>query len=221
MGDRLRGISPEMRKVIDAGKEFDNALQEVNTRTAEGIVRLGTELPASLKKLGDALQFTAGTFGSITTAIINFRKVIVESLDGASVLEVSNRISDLKAEIKSLNSQTKTITIFSRTGVPQQVEVLNELAPAWAKASMELSNYRDILKSVADTTESRLIAALTQATNLAENVGFENIGRLLQKELQTALNSGEEQGIDASQLLRIEEAFESGDIDLIRKIWQT
>ena len=188
-GDSILGISPAQRKVIDASEELESALTEVNNRTAEGIVKLGSNMPQSLKKLQDALKFTTGSFNSITDAIRNFQKAVVLGLGNLTPEESIKKLGGLKKELQDILDQRK---VFQQT---KNTKGLLELATPESIAKVKelrlgISSIEDVLKTLGDKSLPQFEAALSKAFNLAKIVGFDNVGALLEKELSAALDSG-------------------------------
>jgi hypothetical protein len=216
-GDKIRGITPEMRAVINAGEEFDDALEEVNERTAEGIVLLGNELPKSLKKLQDALKFTAGTFASITSAITNFQKVVVKGLNNLSPNEAINRLKEAQEEVKKLRSEYERTEVVRRGRTIGQEKPTDAQVDAVRELNSEIVVLTNTLKILSDEIGNRFIDSFTEATKLAERVGFENIGEIFKEEFEKSLKQGLGAKIPVPfDTLALQKAFESGDIKNIK-----
>ena len=215
-GDSIRGITPGMRAVIDAGEELEDALNEVNERTAEGITRLGKEMPESLKKLQDALKFTSGTFASITSAIVNFQKVTIKSLGNLTPGEAIGRIKELKAEIESIETTASKDVIIGGDG--RLVAAFPAVIAEIKKLKAEAKDLDGVLKILADTSTKNLIKAFEQSTDLAKNIGLTNIGALISKELEKSTIT---EGPVVGQFFDLEKAFESGDPTKILKTLET
>jgi len=205
-GDKIRGITPEMRAVIEAGKELNDALEEVNKRAAEGIARLGSEFPNSLKKLQDALKFTAGTFASINTAIINFRRDVIEQLGGKTVEEAAKRIKELEENTREFYNVTadsqaaldglNSIDIgYGKIdlAIARNVSHTKEQIRVQKEQEEELKNLKKVMSSLSDVINTELLRSLTLAVTTAKAGGFKQFGTLLVQELNKGI---EESGIE-------------------------
>lgn len=211
-GDKIRGISPEQRKIIDAGDELQKSIEEINKRTSEAIVLLGEEAPNSLKKLRDGLQFTAGTFSSIATAINKFRQESIEAFGGKTVNAISSNIKTIKAEIESIK-RVSDFDLFIRARdrsndpITKRVEALNK----------ELTESRKQIDIFVNNATPELVRALSSAFNFADQIGFKNVMDSVRVEL---LKAAEDVGgvVVAESLVRdLSLSIESGDEDKIRQ----
>jgi len=192
-GDSMRGITPEMRAIMDASEEFKDALDEVNVRAAEGIVRLGEEFPASLKKLQDALKFTAGTFASINTAIINFQKVIIAQLEGLTITQASKKLEKLKdiavimrVELERLQNTT-TADLPTGSTIFPTIAKIKEQKKELAEIEDQILVIDSTMKGLAETITTELLHSLELAKNTARGAGFRQFGRLLVDELNKGI----------------------------------
>jgi len=203
-GDSLRGITPEMRAIINASKEFKDALDEVNERAAEGVVRMGEEFPSSLKKLQDNLKFTAGTFASINTAIINFRKVVVNQLGGLGLEDADRRLKKLKEraeELEKIKLGTLTQPTASKDpGFAARLTFTKAQREEYEKLTVEVGKAEAAFKGLADTITTELVSSLVVAKRTAVAAGFEQFGSLLIQEINKGIEktkiqlSGDEKG---------------------------
>jgi len=222
-GDSIRGITPELRKVIDAGKQLDESLAEINKRTAKGIEKLGVELPESLKKLEDALRFTAGTFGSINEALSEFRTVLIESLGGRTIVEARDRVQQLGLKIDSTrisieqNKELLTVNmwagfIFSTREAEEEVSIMEE----------ELKSLIKVLEELDGILITRLANTLAKTARLASQVGFQGVGEVFKKELEKSLEIEgiklPQQVIALAELFKIDEALATGDQGAIETV---
>jgi hypothetical protein len=211
-GDAIRGISPEMRAIITAGDEFQDSLQEVNERTAEGIVLLGKEFPESLKKVQDTLKFIAGTFASITTSIINFQKEIVNNLDNLTPDEALLRLQTIESTLDRLDKQRKFVVSGD-----ELVELTDgSIVKAMQRLTDESEKLSGILQSIADTGAEKFGQSLKSAIDLAVKGGLVNIGQLLDQEFKKARSEGLGDVFPSAWSLEaLKTAIANADIDTI------
>jgi hypothetical protein len=187
-GDTLRGISPRMRELIDAGDDLAKSLEEIETRTAEGIVKLGYSVPDSLKKVSDALKFTAGTFDSITASIRRFEVVSTRALGNISVDEALTKMKALEQAVERMKEeQTKGGFSFDNL---YNVNTIDEASSAMVQLNEETRELRNLLTASAEALETRLITALSTAASLAKKAGFANISGVLSQQLKKARKEG-------------------------------
>lgn len=181
-GDTILGVTPQQKAMNQAAEAFSEEMAEINARTAEGIVKLGENYPQSLKKLQDALKFTAGTFDSISNAINNLQKQTRAALNNLTVVETVERMKELEGQIEALQNKRAQL-VFLDPG--DRAALGKQLSDDIAAATKELDGFRAVLDDISSRSIDHFVIAVKQAIELAKDVGFSEVGALLQREFDS------------------------------------
>lgn len=167
-GDKIRGITPEMRTLKTAQEELAESLKETADRTNEWIARVGTELPKNLLELKKAADFVAGTFDSISNTLVQYRKKLVEALGGRTVAEVERRYKELGETLKTLpqnlltGEPSKDFSEFSNVGASNYIKA-GKAAQKNRDEALALKKEFESLGKILDILNNEGLPSFTEA----------------------------------------------------------
>lgn len=226
-GDKIKGITPEQRKLLDTFQDSGEALEEIVERNKNFIAGFNKS-DHTVSNFIKTTEYLRGTMDSLKTA---FNDVTV-AFNRAFGIE---RAQDLVGYIKGLETAANKLTEFRAKGVqglgteatsqaltsvdipgyriPKESinaataynEKLDEMAKSSEAAAQTLANVNNIISEMAQKFIPQVISGLSSTTNALNVSGFEGEAQKIQFALAMAVDSF------ANAPKGLAEAFASGN----------
>jgi hypothetical protein len=223
-GDKIRGITPEVRATQEAVERFKESLEESNRILQKGIAAWGDKAVESLKDVIDILNFVGGSFESLSTNITNLFTDLIAITEGLSFEQYVAELDKLRKAASETTTVEKIVALgpletFGKllSGNFKAIrENVQELTPAAEEATQKLKEARDVVVTLA---KEKFVPALadqfTRTAQFAQEAGinienaFIKPAQVLEEKLEPKLGS---------IATKITELAQAGDSEGISKI---